>query len=243
MRSLSPDETFQFGCHPQVPCFNECCRDLNQFLMPYDILRLKRGLDLDSDVFLKRFTRQHIGPRSGLPVITLTPGDPVSLICPFVTADGCRVYENRPSSCRTYPLARVLSRRRTSGETEASYLLLEEPHCRGFEQPGRPTLTQWINDQKIKVYNRFNDPMLEIISLKNQLLPGPLDPAAQQLFRLACYDLDTFRKAILENRLPGAAASGKNLIRAAGSDDEALLMESYRFVKIDLFGEGPHHGA
>lgn len=236
MQSLSPDEAFQFGCHRQVPCFNQCCRDLNQFLMPYDILRLKRRLGLNSDVFLKRFTRQHLGPRSGLPIVTLVPGDPTSLTCPFVTADGCHVYEDRPCSCRTYPLVRMLSRSRVSGKDDKSYLLLKEPHCRGFEQANRQTLSQWIDHQKIAAYNRFNDPMLAIISLKNRRCSGPLDAASQHLFRLACYDLDSFRKAILGNCLPGAAVRGENLIRAAESNDETLLIESYRYIKKELFG-------
>lgn len=38
---LSDDEPFYFDCQSRVPCFNACCRDLNQFLTPYDIDRLK----------------------------------------------------------------------------------------------------------------------------------------------------------------------------------------------------------
>jgi len=238
MKRLSPGETFQFGCHRQVPCFNECCRDLNQFLMPYDILRLKRGLGLDSNIFLERFTHQHTGPRSGLPVVTLVPGDPVTLACPFVSPRGCRVYADRPSSCRTYPLVRILSRSRTSGRTEESYLLLEEPHCRGFEQATTQTLSEWIDNQQIAPYNRFNDPMLAIVSLKNQRHVGALDPAAQQLFRMACYDLDTFRRSISEGLLPGGADPGEHLVQAAGSTDENLLMAGYRFLENELFGGG-----
>ncbi len=238
MKRLCNGETFQFGCHRQVPCFNECCRDLNQFLMPYDILRLKRGLGLDSRVFLERFTRQHIGPRSGLPVVTLAPGDALSLTCPFVTPRGCRVYADRPSSCRTYPLVRVLSRSRATGKAEASYLLLKEPHCRGFEQTTNQSVSQWVENQQIGPYNRFNDPMLAIISLKNQRHPGPLDAAARQLFRLACYDLDSFRRAIREDCLPDGGRPGEKLLRAAESTDENLLMEGYRFLEKELFKGG-----
>ena len=41
---LGPDDTFQFACHPGVSCFNRCCGDVNIFLSPYDVLRLKTGL-------------------------------------------------------------------------------------------------------------------------------------------------------------------------------------------------------
>ena len=38
------DSTFKFSCHPKVSCFNQCCRDVNIFLTPYDVLRMKKRL-------------------------------------------------------------------------------------------------------------------------------------------------------------------------------------------------------
>ena len=70
MTPLELSDTFKFSCSEKVPCFNECCQDLNQFLTPYDILRLKNRLGLTSGLFLERFTSQHTGPESGLPIIT-----------------------------------------------------------------------------------------------------------------------------------------------------------------------------
>ena len=43
---LSEDSSFTFACHPGVPCFNDCCGDVNIFLTPYDILRLKQALNM-----------------------------------------------------------------------------------------------------------------------------------------------------------------------------------------------------
>ena len=70
MTPLSLNDTFKFSCSKKVPCFNECCRDLNQFLFPYDILRMKNRLGLPSNLFLEQYTSQHTGPETGLPVIT-----------------------------------------------------------------------------------------------------------------------------------------------------------------------------
>jgi len=106
------EETFRFECSPGLACFNACCRDLNQFLYPYDILRLKRRLGISSGEFLKCYTSQHLGPESGLPIVSLTSADAKRLTCPFVTAEGCSVYPDRPSSCRIYPLVRAISRNR-----------------------------------------------------------------------------------------------------------------------------------
>ncbi len=116
MTELSLDSSFTFRCAPGISCFNLCCRDLNQFLTPYDILRLKRHFGMTSSDFLRRYTAVHTGPQTGLPVVTLKPKEKVFLTCPFVVPEGCLVYENRPSSCRIYPLIRILSRSRASDE-------------------------------------------------------------------------------------------------------------------------------
>ena len=126
MIPLSPNEKFTFACSGEVPCFNECCKDLNQFLTPYDILRLKNHLGMKSDLFLKKYTFQQIGPETGLPIISLKSDTVSELKCPFVTQSGCSVYENRPSSCRTYPLIRILSRSRDTGKETEQYMLLKQ---------------------------------------------------------------------------------------------------------------------
>jgi Fe-S-cluster containining protein len=88
---------------------------VNQLLTPYDILRLKRHFGISSAEFLETYTTQHIGPETRLPVVSLKTDASDGHTCPFVSPEGCRVYENRPSSCRTYPLARMLSRSRETG--------------------------------------------------------------------------------------------------------------------------------
>ena len=34
---IQENDTFSFRCHPEVECFNRCCRNLNLFLYPYDL--------------------------------------------------------------------------------------------------------------------------------------------------------------------------------------------------------------
>ena len=199
--ALLPDDTFRFSCTEEVPCFNECCKDLNQYLTPYDILRLKKRLGITSREFLKEYTVQHTGPESGLPVVTLKTENNSELKCPFVTPSGCSVYEDRPGSCRIYPIIRMLSRSRETGETKEQYYLLKEPHCLGFYQNKRQSVKEWIKSQNVEIYNEMNDLMLEIIALKNRYYPGVIDMKSGHLFYMACYDSDTFRTHFYENRL------------------------------------------
>lgn len=233
--SISSQETFCFACHPQVPCFNECCRDLNQFLTPYDILRLKNHLGLSSGQFLEQYTSQHAGPESGLPIITLKPGDQQELICPFVTPKGCRVYDNRPSSCRTYPLMRGVARSRETGRMTEQFMVLKEPHCRGFDTGKTKTVQQWIDEQDIAIYNEINDKMMQIISLKNRRMPGVLDLKARHLFFTALYDLDSFRSQIINNGLLADGRLESSLLNQALEDDVALLEVGIEWIQGVLF--------
>jgi Fe-S-cluster containining protein len=228
---IGRDEQFKFACTPEVACFNECCRDLNQFLYPYDVLRLKKGLGLSSGEFLERCTIQHIGPESGLPVVALKATDPERLTCPFVTEKGCRVYPDRPSSCRIYPLMRAISRNRETGKMTERFMLLTEPHCLGFQAPKEQTVRQWVIDQDIAVYNRINDQLMEIISLKNRLHPGALDLETRRRFYTALYDLDEFRNRLFSQPLANKFEVDPEKLRAAEIDDAALLEVGIEYVK------------
>ncbi len=239
---ISLDEPFRFACAKTVPCFNACCRDLNQFLTPYDILRLKHHLGMSSGDFLQRYCFQHTGPESGLPIVTLKPKAAPQLACPFVTARGCSVYVNRPSSCRTYPLVRAISKSRETGAINEHFMVLKETHCRGFNENKAQTVRQWLEQQGICVYNEFNDMLLDIISLKNQVRLAALDIKSRHLFHLALYDLDNFRCQLFENNLLDNAEMEPTMIEAIKTDDVTLLRFGIEWVKRGLFGRLPVSG-
>lgn len=236
---ISPEHSFRFSCGPHIACFNECCRDLNQFLTPYDILRLKTNLRISSGEFLKRYTTQHIGPESGLPVIRLKEKHEDALKCPFVTEEGCSVYPDRPSSCRAYPIARAIFRDRKSGRSAEHFILISEPHCKGFQSNKSQSVRQWIINQGLLVYNEMNDLMMEIISHKNRSASGPLDLKAQRLFHMACYDLDDFRDKIFNKGNLEPHEYGDSLLLKSTTEETALLKISLKWVQKMIFNRNP----
>jgi len=231
---LSLENTFRFSCSKDIPCFNECCRDLQQFLTPYDILRLKNCLGIPSSLFLKQYTARHTGPESGLPIITLKT-DGSKLKCPFVTPSGCSVYNHRPSSCRMYPLARVVSRSRETGEVTEQYMLIKESYCLGSSQGKTWTIRQWEEGQGVGTYNKMNDLLMEIISLKNRLMPGRIDVKSEYFFYMACYNLDTFRTHIFEKGILDNLNLNSETLNAVKDDDEVLLKLGFQWIKQILF--------
>jgi Fe-S-cluster containining protein len=100
---MTPDDQFTFHCGLNLDCFTECCRDVSIVLTPYDILRLKKALRLDSTEFLERHTLPLFGPQQKFP-LTILRMDPETKKCLFVAEQGCKVYADRPWACRMYPL-------------------------------------------------------------------------------------------------------------------------------------------
>lgn len=231
--SISLDDTFGFDCHPAVPCFNHCCRDLNQALTPFDVLRIRTHLGITWEAFIERFAGVHAGPATGLPVVSLrfhTRGDGR---CPFVTAQGCRIYPARPTSCRLYPLARALRRRRADGLVTVHYALLRESHCKGFQQPRQQTVRQWIIDQDLAQGVAAEDGLMEVIALKNRMRPGPLPPEALQWVQTALYDLETLKAQATAGDLKIKDGAGP---LPAMADDTAWLAWGLAWVQRFVSG-------
>lgn len=229
-------DSFSFACHKKVPCFNHCCRDLNQALTPFDVVRLKKHLNMSAGQFLDTYAMVYTGPATGLPVASLRFSADREKNCPFVTPDGCRVYAARPSSCRIYPLARALQRSRQDGRLSEHYAVLREPHCKGFDQPGEQTVRQWISSQELAVYHKMNDALMELIALKNQMRPGELSMEHQALTRMALYDLDTLKEKAMAGRLPGMTSDYLAALPNEKNDD-AWLAWSLIWIGHVLFGK------
>lgn len=236
MTPIAADGRFAFDCRPGVACFNACCRDLSQVLTPYDVLRLTRGLGLRSGEFLRRYTICRTGPGSGLPVVSLVPGDAGQLTCPFLSAEGCRVYPDRPSSCRTYPLVRLVRRTRATGLLSEEFMLLREPHCRGFESGRLRTPAEWVADQGLAPYHAENDRLLDLLSLKNRLHPSPLSPQTAADTAVCLYDLDRLRDGLDTETFAGMAPEA---VAAARTDDFALLHLGLERVKRRFARQDP----
>jgi len=117
-------------------------------------------------------------------------------------------------------------------------MVLQEAHCLGFREGGKQTVRQWMDGQEIAIYNKINDKLMQIISLKNQLMPGPLDLKSRHLFYTALYDLDNFRSQIQSNRLLDDFEIDSTTVDKAMEDDVELLKVGMEWIKQVLFNQG-----
>jgi Fe-S-cluster containining protein len=135
---LGPDDEFTFGCHPGVSCFNCCCSDVNIFLSPYDVMRLKQRLGMTSGEFLDRYALLPVQREMRTPVVLLRMNDDDAKTCPFLEDAGCGVYADRPWPCRMYPVGLAAQKDTADGwRGDRFYFLMEEEGCRGFREATR----------------------------------------------------------------------------------------------------------
>ncbi len=82
-------------------CPAYCCSYDQIELKELDIRRLAKHLDLDREVFLKRYTKQG----DELPILRHHKDKLYGSTCVFLDSKTrrCTVYEARPNVCRTYP--------------------------------------------------------------------------------------------------------------------------------------------
>jgi uncharacterized protein len=223
------DDKFKFSCHRGLACYNTCCRDINIFLTPYDVLRMRRGTGLSSEEFLQRYTVALLG-EDGLPLVLLKMMDDSSKTCPFVAPDGCSIYQERPWSCRMYPVFPVSSE-------EEEYLIEDKASCLGSREDERSTIREWKEDQEIDIYDKMNESYKEITHDDYFQKGNKLDSGKAKLLYRACYDLDAFKKFLFETRFFDIYDVEKEVIEKIKSDEEELLNFGYRWVRFSLFSE------
>lgn len=229
------ERTFCFGCGPEVPCFTECCSQLNLMLTPYDVLRLARRLGVTTGEMVERHAYSVEEPGK-LPALRLEMRAEDGR-CPFVTAEGCTVYEDRPSACRAYPVARAATRGSREGEVRQAFFLVREDHCKGFGAGRDWTGEAYCLDQGLEPYFRHNDSWMTLLERQREVASGPDADRKARMWNLASYDLDGFRRFVRKSGLVEKMGIPEARARRFDEDDEALMRFAVTWLKFALYGE------
>jgi len=227
--------TFSFLCHKGMECFTRCCAALNLPLTPYDILRLKNRLGLTSDEFLLQHTEMRFDAHPRFPMVLLKM-QVEDKKCPFVTPEGCSVYEDRPGACRIYPIGRASMKVDRGKEAREKFFVVREDHCLGFREERTWTIDEWTADQGLDEYSAVNDLWLGIISSQRSLGPEKEIPRKMQMFSMASYNLDKFRKFVFESRLLQLFDVDSKMIEGFAKDDKELMRFAFSWLEFSLFG-------
>jgi uncharacterized protein len=232
---LGGDDTFRFTCGAHLDCFTTCCSDISIVLTPYDVLRLKKAVGLDSSEFLAKYTISPFTPEQKVPVVLLRM-DPETKRCPFVTSEGCTVYNERPWACRMYPLGIAEPREITPTERPFHFLIREQT-CHGHDNGTACSVRDWMTQQGIEQYEMmgasFKELMLHDFWDSDEALP----PEKMEMYHTACYDLDRFRRFVFETRFLKLFDVDEGRVEAIRTDDVELLEFAIQWLRFSLFKE------
>jgi uncharacterized protein len=233
------DAKFKFCCHPAVSCFTVCCRNVDMILYPYDLIRLKRTLKIDSAQLLQKYTRLVKGENQFFPTVMLKLSEIAGNPCPFLDDSGCTVYRDRPSACRTYPLERAVDRMPERGNKREYYFLTQHEYCLGHKEEKWLSVHEWIRDQRLNDHNMMNELWTEMDTIFSQNPwqgEGHGGPK-QQLAFMVCYDIDGFRRFVVERKLLNQFSLSKEIRNRIAREDGELLKFGFEWLKLVFTGK------
>ncbi|MGC9966340.1 MAG: YkgJ family cysteine cluster protein [Syntrophobacteraceae bacterium] len=215
---------FPFACHDGLPCFTQCCKDVNIYLTPYDVLRLRQVFRIGSSEFLSKYTRSFLAKATNIPVVQLLM-DPGTLCCPFVTQEGCQVYENRPWACRMFPL--------DLSSTDTQFRLITgKERCKGLFERSKGTVGDWLEAQGVLEYAEMDRAFQSVVPARFK--PGaPMNEGLGRLLFIA-YDLDRFAELIKDGRFATFHDVDEEMLTLAGEDTKELLKLAFRYIRAQM---------
>ncbi|MEJ2695724.1 MAG: YkgJ family cysteine cluster protein [Candidatus Sulfobium sp.] len=230
-RRLGIADSFDFRCGRDLECFNRCCRDVNLFLTPYDILRIKRRLNVSSHEFLNTYTFPLFPEEIGHPVILMKMVPDDSRNCPFVGSEGCMIYEDRPWSCRSFPLEPV------AGAMPEGFEIVKRDFCMGFGGGKRHTVKKWRDTQNVVVYEEINEEWKKLTHHENFSSRNMLEGHPRDIFFLGSYNIDEFRNVVFKGDFLKFFDVDKAVLKKIRANETELLKFSFRWLRHVLFGD------
>jgi Fe-S-cluster containining protein len=237
-RPIKPGETFTFGCHAQLTCFNRCCRNLNLFLYPYDVARLRKSLGISSDEFIERYVDVVLRKGSHFPEVLLRMADNSERTCPFLTPQGCRVYPDRPDTCRNFPVEQGMCFNADGSPGRRLFLLRPPDFCLGTGENRRWTPESWTREHQTRVYYQMTVRWAQILRLFEQDpwgAEGPEGPRAKMAF-MAAYNIDRFRQFVFQSSFLKRYRVKPDRVRKMRADDRALLEFGFEWIAFFIRG-------
>jgi Fe-S-cluster containining protein len=229
---------FRFRCHKGISCFTRCCSNIDIMLTPYDIIVLKNRLGISSTEFLTLYTYTTVDDKTSHPFVFLRMLDDEERRCPFVTPEGCFIYDARPVNCRYYPVGQGVIRS-LQGErivAEDFYFFLREDHCKGFQEEQEWSIEEWRKDQGVEIYDELNM-QWRLIQLRKNPPGHMLEEKKRSLYYMACYDVDRFKRFLFEGGFFEYFDIPESRINRMRNDDVELMKFGFDLAKYILMIE------
>jgi len=237
-KKLEANDIFRFRCHAALSCFNQCCHNLNLFLSPYDVIRLKNRLAIDSDQFIDHYVDVVLRESNYFPEVLLRMSEQGQRACSFLEKSGCRVYSDRPNTCQLFPVEQGLIYQAQTQKPHLIHFFKPPDFCRGPFETKEWTPEQWSEDQQAVTPNQMTLRWAELKRLfQNDPwgIQGPAGSKAKMAF-MATFNLDRFRDFVFKSSFLKRYKVKTKQLHQIEKDDVALLNFGFEWVKLFVWG-------
>lgn len=238
-KPINPGDRFSFRCHSGLACFNQCCRNLNLFLYPYDVMRLRRNLGVTSDQFIEQYVDIVLRDGHHFPEVLLRMHDNPGHACCFSTAQGCRVYDDRPHTCRLFPMEQGAHLDAATGRTTPVHFFRPPDFCLGPTEEMTWSIDEYIDDQDAADYYPLTLAWAQLRRLfENDPwgLEGPQGPKAKMAF-MAAFNIDRFKAFVFDSSFLKRYHVPSDRVKKMRRSDEALLKFGFEWIRFFVWGQ------
>jgi len=225
---MDAEHQFNFQCKPGITCFTQCCRDVTIALTPYDVVRLKRAVGLNSDEFLDKYTLTLTKENRLIPLVVLRMNEDDKK-CPFVTEKGCTVYENRPWACRMFPL--------DMNDDGTFRIIADDSRCLGLKDSHTWQIGDWLVDQGVPIYDQMNILFSQVTGPLKAGEPDIDNPQIYKMTFMALYNLDRFRDFVFQSSFLERFHVEPVTIEKIKRSDVELMKFAFDWIKFGLLGQ------
>jgi hypothetical protein len=117
------------------------------------------------------------------------------------------------------------------------HFLLQDDFCQGHQTGREITVRDWIAEQGIEEYDMMGAPFKELMLHPFWNEKGLLKPEQIDMYYMACYDLDRFRRFVFESSLLTLFDIDEMRIEAMRKRDTELLDFAMQWLQFSLFHE------
>ena len=130
-------------------------------------------------------------------------------------------------------------RKKDSVAASEQYSIVSESHCKGHQEDRELTVSEYRKEQGCDLFDEHNREWYRLILKKKSGGPGVGAPSemSKQLFFMASYNGDMFRKFVLSRNFRATYDLPHETYEKVAEDDIALLNLGYRLMRQVLFGE------
>lgn len=134
-----------------------CCTNMEIFLNPFDILQISIKTNMTTSEVIDKYILFLEDKETGLrrPILKNARIG----LCSFNENKLCTIHDNRPLSCRLFPLARI----------DGQFYLQKAEFCKGLKEENYIELKDYLIEDNGKDYNNSTELYHEIVSSSKEI--------------------------------------------------------------------------